>query len=101
MAAIGEDAERRMLADDLARWAGEAGEAGEAEHDRSVAEDTSYGVPLTHGAHCCARARDEAGRDEFRFAMELPIDKLRRRHSAELEERAVERARREGVLPTP
>lgn len=84
--------ERMALAEDLARWAGEAAEAA---HDEDVAA-------MTEGRHytrCCEQAREDGARNEYAFAMQLPLEQLRSRHSAELEERAVERARREGVLP--
>lgn len=83
-------AERERLAEDLARWAGQEAEAA---HDEAVAS-----VEGRHGTYCCMHAREDGARNEHAFAMSLPLDKLRRRHAAELEERAVERAKREGVL---
>jgi hypothetical protein len=75
--------DRLAMADDLARW---AGEAAERVHD----EDVAAMPEGRHYTHCCSFARA--------FAMELPIEALRRRWEGELEERAVERAKRDGVL---
>jgi hypothetical protein len=85
-----ERTERLGLAEDLARWAGD--EAAEA-HDSEVAEDGR-----AHGWLCCSAVREDAERNMYAFAMEMPIEQLRQRHAAELGERAVARARREGVL---
>lgn len=83
--------ERLQLADDLARWAGEEAERA---HDEDVAA-----IPDgRHYTYCCMSAREDGARNEFAFAMELPLDRLRTRHAKELEERAVARAQREGVL---
>jgi len=99
--------ERKHLAEELARWAGEEADAA---HDAQVIEDGR-----SHGWLCCLAVREDAERNEYAFAMDLPLDKLRRRHASTLqerlrglteieppprwEERAVDRARREGVLP--
>lgn len=109
-------AERKQLAEDLARW---AGEDAAREHDETVRTDTSYGVPFQHGQYCCAAVRDDAERNMYAFAIELPLDKLRARHASELadrqvaervaalpdiepppgwEQRAEDRARREGLI---
>jgi len=99
--------ERRRLAEELARWAGEEAEAA---HDDAV-EAMPEG---RHYTYCCDHAREDGARNEYAFAMDLPLDKLRRRHATTLQERlrglaeiepppgwqerAVERAKREGVL---
>lgn len=89
--ALRDQHERNRLAEDLARWAGD--EADRA-HDADVAS-------LREGRHytyCCEQARESAERDEYRFALALPLDKLRKRWLAGLEERALYRARRAGLI---
>lgn len=84
--------EHMARADDLARWAGAAAVAA---HEAWVAAQPEG----RHYRHCCDHARETADRDMYAFAMELPIDQLRARHAREIEDRAVERARAEGLLP--
>lgn len=75
-----EQAEREQLADDLARWAGEEAEAA---HDEAVAS-----LPEgQHYTHCCMHAREDGARNEYAFAMGMPLDKLRARHASSLAER--------------
>lgn len=85
-----ERTERLDLAEDLARWAGDEAAAA---HDAEVAEDGR-----SHGWLCCSSVREDAERNMYAGAMEMPLDALRQRWSSELEERAVARARRNGVL---
>jgi hypothetical protein len=79
-----EEVERERLAEDLAQ---RAGDDAAVEHDRVVAEDTSYGVPFSHGWACCGAAREDAARNMYQFAMDMPLDALRRRHASTLAER--------------
>lgn len=90
LAAARLDDERRFLAEDLARW---AGEAHEAEHDAYYAARHEQ-----HGARCCEQVREDGARNMYAFALALPLDTLRRRHASELEERTVERARSAGLF---
>lgn len=88
--ALRDQQEREHFADDLGRWAADEAESA---HDAHYTEHD-----LSHGRLCCIFSRDQADRDEYAFALELPIEALRRRWQSGLEERAVARAQREGVL---
>jgi hypothetical protein len=81
-------AERDRLVGDLVRWAGDraAGEAGARCRGDCTANN------------CEDRARDSAEHDWHDFGRRLPMADLRARWEEELAQRAVERARREGVI---
>ncbi len=83
--------ERLDFANDLARWAGE-------EARRAHVEDVAAQPEGRHYSLCCEHAHEDAARDEYAFALELPLETLRERWAAELAERAVRRARRDGVV---
>lgn len=70
--------ERERLAEDLARWAGE---------EAVAAHDEAYRPDERHGTYCCMQARLDGERNEHAFAMEIPLDKLRRRHASTLADR--------------
>lgn len=87
IAARRQQAEREHIAEDLARWAAEA--AGAA-HDADVEAGRASGA--RHYTYCCEHAREDAARNMYAFALELPLAQLRARHLAELTERAASRA---------
>lgn len=75
-------AEREQLAEDLARW---AGADAEREHDEAIEAGRANGAQ--HYTNCCMQANEDGARNEYAFALELPLDKLRARHASSLAER--------------
>ena len=78
--------ERERLADDLARWAGDDA-AREHVVEYAADVDPTWGS-RRHGTYCCGAVRQDAERNEYAFAMSMPMDKLRIRHASELSDRA-------------
>lgn len=74
-----EEIEREQLADDLARIGGV--HAAAVQREQCEADGCTC-------VHCEPRARADAERDFYAFALGLPLNELRRRHASELAERS-------------